>query len=656
LGNREVISLRDNAERAKSARRVQGSYFMSIGKFGRFLRDERGNYATIFALTVFPILGAASAAVDYTNLQRHRGAVQNALDAAALATAKEYSNGVTGNALKAYAEDFFDATLSSFVDPNKVKIAVEVKDENIIDTNGDPAVVKTVKLDADLDYDSFIAKVVGHKQFDIGIASQVALGNITVEIALVVDNSGSMASKSKIQTARSTAKDLVDTIFAAAANSNKPNPVSFSLVPFASMVNVGASNATAKWMDTNGWSPIHHENLNWKSWITTNSTQFNGAGFQEKISNVWKWKSRFDLYTKMDIPWLGCVEMRPWPHNTLDTSATASAATGGMVQVNQNSSAYDRGALFVPLFAPDEPDSTYAYKSGSSTKHSNDEDSYDNDYAYDWKRPKATNPNQTEQIYYNTSFTGYNNGTPFNYGNGVIDDYQNKRQDFIFRYQADTFGSGEKGSAKGPNYGCTIPAITALSTTKSTIKDKIDDFVSNGNTNIQHGVAWGWRTLTPKEPFTGGRDASDETNRKYMIVLTDGENTYNSQSTPNETYFGPWGYGKHDRIEQGMTASDRVGTPYVGVNLNTYEKKMNLHTVQTCNNAKKDGVTIFTIAFDISDGSSAKELLAACAGSGVVNNKLVMQNGTFYYDVSASGLQSAMAAIAAQISTMRIMR
>ncbi|MCG6859431.1 MAG: hypothetical protein LJE67_15340, partial [Salaquimonas sp.] len=106
----------------------------------------------------------------------------------------------------------------------------------------------------------------------------------------------------------------------------------------------------------------------------------------------------------------------------------------------------------------------------------------------------------------------------------------------------------------------------------------------------------------------------------------------------------------------GLSSSDLAGTPYVGVSLNSFEKKMNAHTVQTCNNAKADGVTIFTIAFDVADGSSVKQMLQACSGSGIVNNKLVLKAGTFYYDVGASELDTAMEAIASQISEMRIMR
>ncbi|MEZ5791108.1 MAG: hypothetical protein R3D34_10080 [Nitratireductor sp.] len=58
---------------------------------------------------------------------------------------------------------------------------------------------------------------------------------------------------------------------------------------------------------------------------------------------------------------------------------------------------------------------------------------------------------------------------------------------------------------------------------------------------------------------------------------------------------------------------------------------MNAHTVQTCNNAKAAGVTVFTIAFDVRDGSSVKEMLNACAGSGVIDGEPVLSSGNFLF-------------------------
>ena len=84
---------------------------------------------------------------------------------------------------------------------------------------------------------------------------------------------------------------------------------------------------------------------------------------------------------------------------------------------------------------------------------------------------------------------------------------------------------------------------------------------------------------------------------------------------------------------------------------------MNAHTLQACNNIKNDEVTIFTIAFDVADGSSVKELLEACAGSGKDENGVeVVDGGEFYFDVASGDLDEAMTAIASQIGDLRIVK
>ncbi len=552
--------------------------------------------------------------------------------------------------------------LPDYVDPTDVSLEVSILDTQTVDSNGQPAIVKTVSLDADLHYDTFVARVLGQDFFDVGMLSQVALGNLTVEVALVIDNSGSMADHNKISTAKTTAKSLIDTVYNAASGSNKPNPVSFSLVPFSAMVNVGTDYADAKWMDTLGLSPIHHENLNWWSNQEQDDSKrrWNGPMYEEKVANKWVAQSRFDLFDRMNINWAGCVEMRPWPHNADNSVAVTGSPVAGEIVATANSSANDRAKLFVPIFAPDEPNRTYRMSNGN---YAWDEDGYSNDYADDWKRVANGSPAWLSN---STDFSSYTSpGTAsysFSYGNdsnAVILDNQNKRQDFVYRYHPGSLLYAPPklaGSDKGPNYGCTSKPLTPLTTSQADAKAAVDAMWANGNTNIQEGLAWGWRTLSPGEPFTGGRVPTDLTNRKYMIVLTDGNNTYNSANNPNETQYGAWGYGKQGRIDQGLTAGDLAGTPYVGQNLNTFEKKMNAHTVQTCDNAKNDGVTIFTIAFEVPNGSSVKQMLDSCAGSGIVDNQPLIAAGQFYFDVQGSQLQGAMEAIAAQISEMRILK
>ena len=620
-----------------------------IGFIRLFLQDKRGNYGVMMGLLLFPLIGATALAVDYSNISRQRNAMQTSLDAAALATSKEYAAGGFAASsesaelakMNAYARDFFLANMRGYDDAENADIEASFTSETKKDVNGIEFDEKSISLTARLDYDTHLAKAIGKDVIPIEVLSEVAMGNLTIEVALVIDNSGSMSSKSKLASAKSTSKKLVDQMFAAGAISNKANPVSFSLVPFAASVNIGAGNAGKDWMDINGWSTVHNENLDWSTydipWGATLDIQDKGTHkiAREKLRNssTWNWKTRWDIYDMVDVDWDGCVEMRPWPHNTQDTVQQVSGLTYGQAASKSHGDGID--ALFVPMFAPSEPTYYYTYQNRGRIRTSYDYYSYGNDYTDDFRK--------SDNVLFAAS----------NYQRG---NYQNTRQDWIWRYQNSHVSNGISGSGFGPNYSCTSRPLTELTTNKNTIKNSIDNMIANGNTNVQAGVSWGWRTLSPQEPFTGGRSYDDVDNRKYLIVLTDGNNTYSGSSTPNRSTYAAWAYAKTERIEEGLSYWDRPDL-YKGSNPYYYEDKMNVHTLQTCENARKAGITIFSIAFDVSNGSSVKQLLDACAGSGLTSGgQEIVSSGSFYYDVNSNGLDDAMASIASQISDLRLKR
>jgi Flp pilus assembly protein TadG len=97
-------------------------------------------------------------------------------------------------------------------------------------------------------------------------------------------------------------------------------------------------------------------------------------------------------------------------------------------------------------------------------------------------------------------------------------------------------------------------------------------------TNISVGVEFGFHVLSPNAPFAEGASFADKNISKYMVVLTDGEQT--------EPSFGPGGIRS---VEQG-------------------EKNL----VTLCSNAKAQGITMITVAFDLHDAAT-KTRLRNCA-------------------------------------------
>src|ERR1700712_3848442 len=71
---------------------------MGIGVFpksaqllGRFRRDQRGNIAVIFALTLIPVLSCIGCAVDYSRATQLRSKLQAAIDAASVGSVSRTS-------------------------------------------------------------------------------------------------------------------------------------------------------------------------------------------------------------------------------------------------------------------------------------------------------------------------------------------------------------------------------------------------------------------------------------------------------------------------------------------------------------------------------------------------------------------------------------
>ena len=83
-------------------------------------------------------------------------------------------------------------------------------------------------------------------------------------------------------------------------------------------------------------------------------------------------------------------------------------------------------------------------------------------------------------------------------------------------------------------------------------------------THIALGAEFGYHLLSPNEPFSQGAAYGDRKVQKVMVLLTDGQQT--------EPAFGPGGR----TVSQGEN---------------------NLETI--CDNAKANGITIMTLAFDL---------------------------------------------------------
>lgn len=253
----------------------------------------------IFAITFAGLFLMAAIAIDYGRTETEMVRVQNAVDSAALAASHRLGLPDQDTVGPQRADAYFKANMAKHPNVGVLENVTLDADSGQVSANAKGTLLTS------------LLKAAGIHELSFRANSRIKRGKGTVEIALVLDNSGSMAG-TYISDLRTAAQNLVNVVFTGFEGTEK---VTVGVVPFAGSVNVGTVNANASWMDTAGLSPAHFEN------------------FAEP-------KTRFDLLQQMGASWGGCVEVRPSPHDVTDSMPTEKTPA----------------SLFVPMFNPDEPD------------------------------------------------------------------------------------------------------------------------------------------------------------------------------------------------------------------------------------------------------------------------------------------------------------
>lgn len=213
--------------------------------FGRFVSDQRGNFAIMFALAALPIIVAAGAAVDISRAYAVENRLKAALDAAALAVGGAPNH--TNQQLQVIAQNYFDANYPA----EKLGVPGIVA----VTQNGN-----VVSLSVKADMPTTLMGIAGIKTLDIAASSQVTRMGKKIEVMLVLDNTGSMDSGGRMTVLKAAAKDLITTVSAAALN---PGDVRIGIVPFTTDVNVGSTNKDESWLKWTWSHPTHCTTSGW---------------------------------------------------------------------------------------------------------------------------------------------------------------------------------------------------------------------------------------------------------------------------------------------------------------------------------------------------------------------------------------------------------
>lgn len=267
----------------------------------RFDKDQRGNVAALFAFSAVPLIGLLGGAVDLTRQHRYETQIANALDAAAIALVRSNPKNDKD------ADAFVNRYMATMMPGQGGDRMLHMTGFDAIEISGGYRVVSDGYMD------TAFMPVIGIRQLPLDLETEVMTSGGKYEVALALDNTGSMRNYGRIGALRDAAAQLVDDLY---AKDGAKDRVKMALIPFVTAVNVGQSDGfdAANFIDPVGADPV----------------------FQRNFSDPTV--SRLDLFDRMGVEWAGCVEAR------IEGDEDGDALPDG------------QASKWVPYLWPDEPD------------------------------------------------------------------------------------------------------------------------------------------------------------------------------------------------------------------------------------------------------------------------------------------------------------
>jgi Flp pilus assembly protein TadG len=580
----------------------------------RAAADKRGNVATIFAFVLIPLLGLVGAAVDYTRANAARTALQTALDSTALMVSKDI-NTISSDQIQSRAQQYFNALYTNTSAPiSNIQV-------NYTPNTGNGA---TIVVSGNGSIQTDFLRVLGSNlnQLQIGASSTTTWGNSRMRVAMVLDNTGSMAQNGKMPAMQSAAKAMIDTL---SSYNAADGDVYVSIVPFAKDVNVGTSDGT---------SNVNASWLNWTDW-EAEPRVLTDNNYPIKVTYNSKTYTWADIGPGAPCPFDTSGGQRPTNNSSIgkysfacmDRPATLSGAKD-LSNLSTNKYLIPASGTYSGMICPGMdggshyPGKTSVYYNGCYTSVV---DTANNVVTTGSNASCASNaPNcsctgqNSSKVCTQTKYKHYwrthptdptiaaNAAPAHSTWTGCVTDRDQNYDTTNTAAVTDTGTPSTRFYAE--QWSDCLPAtVGGMSNNWSDLKNQITNMSPSGNTNQAVGAAWGWQTLnTANGPFQAPAKDANYVYQDYLVILSDGMNTQNRWST----------------TQSAIDARQEI----------------------LCQNIKNAKITVFTIQVNINSADPSSQVLSDCA-SGTNNFQMI---------TASSQTASAFQNVLSQIAKLRI--
>ena len=603
--------------------------------FNRFLKAEDGGVLIMVGLLLIPVLLAVSGiAVDYARAQMVRDRMQMALDAAALASARRvvipetFRQIITGNdtlsqqaAVNMDANEYFDANFPNGymgVDTSAIDVTATIR----------PNAAGVAEWDIDYELTgnvtvpTMLLRAIGTDSMEVG--GVVAQANIQplnpLDIVMTLDVSGSMAWRdgmgeqcrfpnpacrlpgghTHVNSRLSGAKRAMNGL----ADMLNMDGIRFGLVPWDQKVNVNgtfiAGPGTVN--STNAPECYFPENIR--------KTDETCCGTKRVADGTYSCRK-----SRMVIPddchsWSGCEPEREYYWSTCTRYKTVADSCTQVVFKKRSDpiaceyqSTDDRGFNDQPV-TDDQIEGGYSDDRIKTTW---------NGVPLDDIEPEPYDEGTSCDHWGQMTFPSSNNATDPNF-----------------------VGHDSNGGNAVPNstYGArTLRPIMGLTSNHNTVENNIDWQQTDGNTDGALGMQWAINTLN------GAVGPTANANNRIIIHITDGQNT------------------RFWKIPHQMSVNGDMSH----ANLNN---SSDLQQERLCNEAKADGLVIYTIAYNLPPAHARTagdrriiKTLERCSSKYLANGDLANTPNRFFFESNnAIDLANHMTEIGLGLMTTRLTR
>jgi Flp pilus assembly protein TadG len=586
------------------------SIFSRLSRIVRsFGSERRGNVATMFVFATLPAILFLGAGIDYGHAVSVRAALQGALDSTALMLSKTAST-VTSNQLQTNAQTFFNG-LFRRSDATNVSVTATY-------TAGSGS---QVAVNGSASVPTNFMSILGYNSIAVTGSSTVKWAMSRLRVALVLDNTGSMADSGKMTALQTATRNLLSQLqTAASANGD----VYVSITPFVKDVNLGSTNYSSSWIywddaaqsDTNSWDANNGtcspSSASTRSTCTsqgtcsitgrTSQSSCTGAGtcsvsgqFSQSSCTSSGNCSVSGQFSQSSCTSSGSCSISGHTSQSSCTSAGSCSISGQSTQ----SSCQSAHVCSIPSHTTQTSCTSHGgtWNAGVWTTGV-------------WTAGVWTPGVWTAGVWTPAIWTPASHST----WNGCVMDRGDTGGPDTGNYDTNVVAPTTSTTATlfpAEQYSSCPQAAMGLNYNWSTMTTLVNNMSPAGSTNQAIGLALGWMSLTGGGPFTAPAMDPNYTYTQVIILLTDGLNT-------QDRWYG-----------NGSSTSTQVDA----------------RQTLTCANIKAAGITIYTIQVD-TDNTPTSTLLQNCA----------TDSSKFFLLTSANQIVTTFSSIGTSLSQLYIAR